>query len=83
MIYNVALVSGAQHSDSVRRMYVFFFAFFFIIGYYVILNAVPRALQQDLVYLTPVFIIKDETCRVCQHLPQQHLLSLSLELVSQ
>ena len=43
LIYNVALVSGVQQNDSVIYIhiciiYIFFFRFFSIIGYYKILN---------------------------------------------
>ena len=44
LIYNVVLVSGAQQSDSVIHIYLFFFRFFSIIGYYRILNIVPCAI---------------------------------------
>ena len=43
LIYNVVLVSGVQHSDSV--VYIFFFIFFFIMAYYRILNIVPCAIH--------------------------------------
>ena len=51
MIYNVVLVPNVQQSDSVGYvcmcvyMYIFFFRFFSIIGYYKILNIVPYAIQ--------------------------------------
>ena len=32
LIYHVVLVSGVQHSDSVTRVYLFFFRFFSLIG---------------------------------------------------
>ena len=52
MIYNVVLVSGVQHSDSVIHayihiyiyLYIFFFRFSSIIGYYKILSRVPCAI---------------------------------------
>ena len=47
LIYDVVFISGIQHSDSV--LYVFFFRFFSLIGYYKILSRVPCAMQQDLV----------------------------------
>ena len=37
----VVLVSSVQQSDSVMDIYVFFFRFFSIIGYYKILSIVP------------------------------------------
>ena len=41
-MYNVALVSDVQQSDSVAyNIYIFFFRFFSIIGYYKILNIIP------------------------------------------
>ena len=45
LLYNVVLVSGVQQSDSVIYIYIFFFRFFFITGYYKILNIVPCAMQ--------------------------------------
>ena len=47
LLYDVVFISGIQHSDSV--LYVFFFRFFSLIGYYKILSRVPCAMQQDLV----------------------------------
>ena len=46
LISNV-LVSGVQQSDSVIHIciYLFFFRFFSIMGYYKILNTVPCAIQ--------------------------------------
>ena len=45
------LVSGVQHSDSVIyiSIYISFFRFFSLIGYYKILSIVPCAIQQVLV----------------------------------
>ena len=45
LIYNVTLVSGVQHSDSVIHIYIytFFFRFFSLIGYYKIFSIVPCA----------------------------------------
>ena len=48
LIYNV-LISAAQRSVSVLRIYVFFFILFSMMVYPGILNIVPCALQQDLV----------------------------------
>ena len=51
LVYNAMLVSGVQQSDSVicisiyLSIYLFFFRFFSIIGYYKILNIVPCAIQ--------------------------------------
>ena len=56
-IYNVVLVSGVQHSDSVicTHTCLFFSRFFSIIGYYRVLSRVPCAIQQVLVdYLSYV-----------------------------
>ena len=48
LIYNV-LISDVQQSDSVKHIYVciyiFFFRFFSIIGYYKILSIVPIFIQ--------------------------------------
>ena len=44
LIYNVALVSGVQQSDSVLYISVFF-RFFSLIGSYKILSIVPCAIQ--------------------------------------
>ena len=53
------LVSSAQQSDSAMHMYIyiFFFRFFSIMGYYKMLNIVPCAIQQDLVYLFYVLLL--------------------------
>ena len=54
------LVSGAQKSDFRCVgvcMYVYFFRFFDIIGYYKILNMVPRAVQEALVHLLILYIV--------------------------
>ena len=45
----LCLVPGVQHSDSVIRVYTFFFVFFFIEVYWRILNIVPCAIQLYLV----------------------------------
>ena len=60
LIYNVVLVSGVQQSDSVIHecIYIFFFRFFSIIGYYKILRTVPCALQQVLV----VYLFYIQSC---------------------
>ena len=48
LIYNIVLVSGVQQGDSVLYIYVcvyiFFFRFSSIIGYYKTLNIVPCAI---------------------------------------
>ena len=54
LIYNIMLVSGVQRHDSViyiqkRKIYIFLFRFFSLIGYYKILSIVPCAIQQVLV----------------------------------
>ena len=43
--YNVVLVSGIQHSDSVIYINIKLFRFFSLIGYYKILSIVPCAIQ--------------------------------------
>ena len=47
LIYNVGLVSGVWHSDSVIYTFIFIyiFRFFSIIGYYKILSRVTCAIQ--------------------------------------
>ena len=45
LIYNIVLVSGVQHSDSVIHIYIFFFRSFSLICYYKILSIVPCAIQ--------------------------------------
>ena len=49
LIYSVVLISGVQQSESAIHLslyiYIFFFRFFSIIGYYTILSRVPRAIQ--------------------------------------
>ena len=46
LMYNVALVSDVQQSDSAAyNIYIFFFRFFSIIGYYKILNIIPCMIQ--------------------------------------
>ena len=57
MLYNVVLVSGVQHSDSVIHIHIFFFfRFFSHIGHYRILSSVPCAVQEVLVgYLFYIF----------------------------
>ena len=44
LIYSAVLVSGVWQSDSVIHIYILF-RFFFIIGYYKILNIVSCAIQ--------------------------------------
>ena len=48
LIYNV---SHVHQSDSVIYIYILFFRFFAIIGYYKILNIVPCALPQVLLFI--------------------------------
>ena len=59
LIYHVVLVSGVQESDSVIHIYIyiFFFRYFSIIGYYKILNTliVPCAMQQVLVVYHSIY----------------------------
>ena len=55
LIYNVVLDSGVQQSDSVIFIYIFFFRFFSIIGYYKILNIVPCAIQYRWVLVVYLF----------------------------
>ena len=50
LIYSVILISTIQQSDSVIYTYTFFFIFFPIMVYHRILNIVPCAIPQDLVY---------------------------------
>ena len=50
LIYNVVLISGVQQSDSVIRVYIFFFILFSIMVFpFGILNIVLCATHQDLV----------------------------------
>ena len=50
MIFNVVLVSGVQHSDSVIHIHILiFFRLFSHIDYYRILSRVPCAIQKVLV----------------------------------
>ena len=49
LIYSVVLISGIQQSDSIY-IYIVFFIVFSIIGCYKILNVVPCAIHQDLVF---------------------------------
>ena len=44
LICNIVLVSDVQQSDSDICLYIIFFRFFSIIGYYKILNIVPCAI---------------------------------------
>ena len=44
------LISAVQQSDSVLRIYTSFFILFSIMIYHRIVNIVPCAMQQDLVY---------------------------------
>ena len=50
LIYNFVLASGVQQSDSDIHIYTFFFIFFSIMVYHRILNIVPCAIQQDIVF---------------------------------
>ena len=43
LICNIVLVSAVKKSDS--DIYIYFFQFFFIIGYYKVLNIFPYAVQ--------------------------------------
>ena len=57
LICSVVLVSGIQHSDSVRHKYVsLLFRFFSLIGYYKILNIVPcRSLM--IIWFICIFVV--------------------------